>query len=255
MRPLAEIHTTPAPPVCNLVRLRELFDRGLTGGLGDEHGQVCIEAAVALACGYGLMDAPPCVHPADRDWAVTINDAPWSSSAARADALWPIALAQIGTADRVRAEWVKAVVLGTVRRVVPIVLRALDLETHALVCENAADLQAAARAASNATQGCFLAEGTYLSIARDVSRATSGAARAAYLVSNISGLDAHLCCKEAARDAARATAWAARAARGVQFVDIDMGRGAGLLSADTVLREACAVAVEAYSILTATEPR
>jgi len=105
----------------DLKKLRELFDRGLVDGIGDEQ-QTCIEGAVSLACGFGITAIPPCVAEPDRIWAVTINDAPWSSPAVRAEALWPVALAQIDTVNIDRASWVARVVDGTIRRVLPIVL-------------------------------------------------------------------------------------------------------------------------------------
>ena len=106
----------------DLKKLRELFDRGLVAGIGDKE-QTCIEGAITLACGFELTDRPPCVAGADRIWSITINDAPWSSETVRAETLWPVALAQIGTAGTDRRPWTTRVVEGTIRRVLPIVLR------------------------------------------------------------------------------------------------------------------------------------
>lgn len=104
--------------------LKQLFDRGLRVGLGRHvvGGRTCLEGAVAIACGEQLNDRPRCVAVPDRAWGITINDAFWSSPQARASALWPIALAQVGTVDTYRGPWVRALVLGTVRKVLPIVV-------------------------------------------------------------------------------------------------------------------------------------
>ncbi len=141
---------------CDLSKLQEIFGAGLTDGLGDVDGQTCIEGAIALASGEGLNDAPACVAKEDRVWAININDARWSSPEARADALLPIALMQIGTAGADRSAWAKAVVIGTVLRVLPMALRSAawmlpdsadSLEDSATRCEAATTLEAAADAA------------------------------------------------------------------------------------------------------------
>jgi len=127
---------------CDTARLRELFDRGLARGIGSADGQVCVEGAISLACGLGFSDAPPCVAKPDRAYAIRINDAQWSSPEARANALWPLALAQIGTAGTNRRVWVAKLVELTIRRVVPVALRAEadrhPVETHAAALRAAA---------------------------------------------------------------------------------------------------------------------
>lgn len=168
----------------NESKLREIFARGLTDGLGSADGQTCIQGAISLATTGELSDTPECVADEDRLWSITINDAPWSSPEARAEALLPIALAQIGTAGTDRSVWVERVVLGTIQRVLPIALDAGGLGEHAETCRRATTLEEA-----------------------------QGAANAAYT---------------AAYDAARAAARAADAAN------------------DAVLREAVAVALDAY---------
>lgn len=93
----------------DLDMLRTIFDRGLSSGIGTADGQVCIEAAIALASGEGMSEAPSCSAAADINVALTINDGPWFSPEARAEALPPIALAQIGTKGLNRRAWVGAV--------------------------------------------------------------------------------------------------------------------------------------------------
>jgi len=106
-------------------KLTNLADKGFVRGLGKpEPGALCVEAAVCLALGEPHSDKPTCVHEADRGLAIRLNDSPWSSNTARAEAMLPLALAQLGTAGTDRKEWVDAVVEGTVRVIVPIALRA-----------------------------------------------------------------------------------------------------------------------------------
>jgi len=148
-----------------LATLTALIAPGLVRGLGTATpGSMCLEAAVSLAVHGTFGDAPPCVAAADRDYAIRINDAAWSSPQARAEALLPLAIAQIGTAGTDRTAWVRRLVEGTIRRVLPVTLRAAAsvhgsathraaLEAAAVRCErdgtrDAAD--AAAGAASDA---------------------------------------------------------------------------------------------------------
>ena len=122
-------------------RLREIIPQGLVGGVGrGEPGSLCVEAAISFAMGEPHGDKPSCVAAADRDFAIRINDAAWSSKAARAEALLPLALAQLGTAGTDREAWVRRVVEGTIRRVVPLALRhaARAVPSHAERLEAAA---------------------------------------------------------------------------------------------------------------------
>ena len=133
-------------------RLREIIGRGLIAGIGSETGQTCIEGAIALSIGERLTTTPSCVGNEDRNWAILINDAPWSSPAARAEALLPIALAQTGSAGTDRTVWVLAVALGTIRRVLPLALRAAGMVDEADACSIARDLPSARLAAAAAAR-------------------------------------------------------------------------------------------------------
>lgn len=106
-------------------KLTEIFSHGIVAGLGEpEPGKMCIEAAVCFALGEPHSDKPSCVAREDRIFAIGLNDSNWSSDKARAEAMLPLALAQLGTAGTDRSEWVRRVVEGTIRRVVPLALRA-----------------------------------------------------------------------------------------------------------------------------------
>lgn len=155
-------------------KLRELIPQGLTGGVGrGEPGSLCVEAAICLAMGEPHGDEPTCVAAPDRAFAIRINDAAWSSKAARAEALLPLALAQLGTAGTDREAWVRRVVEGTIRRVVPLALRraARAAPSHAERLEAAAARCAAegtkdaARAAEAAAYDAAYAAAAYAAAA------------------------------------------------------------------------------------------
>src|SRR3990167_1581353 len=127
-------------------RLTEIVSHGLVAGVGQPRpGELCIEAAICLAIGEPHGDKPSCVHTTDRAYAIAINDAPWPTPQARAEALLPLGLAQLGTAGRDRSAWLAALVDGTARRVVPMWLRrAADIGEPSMGAAWAAPLRAAA---------------------------------------------------------------------------------------------------------------
>src|SRR6185503_15523625 len=159
-RPGHESRLSDMNKTCDIDKLKQIFARGLVSGIGDTN-QTCIEGAISLACGGDLSDSPACVANPDREFSIKINDASWSSNAARAEALLPLALAQIGTTGRDRSAWVKSVALGTIRRVLPMALRAVatissdkhkkPLNDAADKCANAVDLSAASAASAAAS--------------------------------------------------------------------------------------------------------
>src|SRR5262249_51669195 len=137
----------------DFARFEQFCSRGFSHGVGKEDGQVCIEAAISLCMGEGLDDKPSCVHPVIRSHAIRLNDARWSSPAARSAGLCDYGLAQLGTANLGGVEFAKRLALATIREILPIVLRWAKLEEHAVACENAKTNQealTAARAAKNA---------------------------------------------------------------------------------------------------------
>jgi hypothetical protein len=125
-------------------RLNDTLSKGLVSGLGNPvPGEMCVEAAVCFALGEPHSDKPSCVHSVDRSFLMNLNDTSWSSNLARANALAPLAFAQLGTVGLDRLLWVERVVVGTINRVLPIALRAIGLEDHALTCESAQSLKEA----------------------------------------------------------------------------------------------------------------
>lgn len=229
-------------------RLREIIPQGLVGGVGrGEPGSLCVEAAISFALGEPHGDKPSCVAAADRAFAIRINDAAWSSKAARAEALLPLALAQLGTAGTDREAWVRRVVEGTIRRVVPLALRhaaravpshAERLEAAAARCEvegtkdaakaavrvaDAAYAAAYARAAYDAYDAAAYARAAADVAASDAAAHAARAARAAYAAARAADAAAH------AYDAARAAKAAA-------------------VDGDEALRVSVQVALDAYAV-------
>jgi len=132
----------------------ELLRHGLVKGLGvPEPGKLCVEAVVCLALGLPHGDDPGCVAEPLRRLKIRLNDARWSSTQARASGLRRLAVAQLGSAgvldDR---EFVRRVVEMTIRKAVPVGLRAAakvnqkhaaDLESAAVRCEHEGTRKAA----------------------------------------------------------------------------------------------------------------
>jgi hypothetical protein len=227
----------------DIAELRRIVDRGLTAGIGDQN-MTCIEGAIALASGEPLSDAPSCVHDVDRAFAIRLNDALWLSPRARGQALLPLALAQLGTAGADRRAWTERVVLGTVRRVLPMALRAVGLSATAERCAQAEDLAqaekmaneaaAAARKARTAAEAAaeWAAPAEWAATAARKARNAARAARKARKVAEAEWALAQAAAEwvlAAAAEWAASAAWTASAAAG-----------------ESVLREAVAVALEAY---------
>jgi len=209
-----------------IAKLIALITPGLVAGLGNATpGGMCIEAAVSLATTGEFGDMPPCVAKPDRDYAIRINDAQWSSPQARAAALLPLAIAQIGTAGTDRTAWVARLAEGTIRRVVPLALRAAA-SAHSDATHREA-LEAAALRCET--------EGTI-----DAADAAAAASFAAYAVA---------ACADAAHDAAHAAVYAASyaaadAARAAARVVANAASG---IAGDDVLRISVQVALDAYA--------
>lgn len=86
----------------------------------------------------------------DSEFTSRLAAAAWSTPSARDAALLPLGRAQRGTAGTDRTAWTQAVVIGTVRRVLPLAFDAVGLGLRAIVCRKVTDLQSANEAAANA---------------------------------------------------------------------------------------------------------
>ena len=130
-------------------KVLQTVDAGLVKGVGNPiPGQMCIEAAVCYALGLPHGDDPKCVGRAVRAYKIRLNDAQWSSDAARARGMRRVAIAQLGSDQIDQNEFRKEVVLQGVRQILPIALRATakmipnhaaELEASAIACEAVGD--------------------------------------------------------------------------------------------------------------------
>ena len=138
------------------------IDAGLCSGLGEPiPGRMCIMAAINHAMGNAHGDKPNCVHPVVRAFDIRLNDANWSSNEARAKGMRREGIAKLGSTEIDGLKFAKAVALGSIRHILPIVLRlaaskggkhAAELESSAKDCESATHENAlvVARAARSA---------------------------------------------------------------------------------------------------------
>jgi hypothetical protein len=83
-----------------ITKIHSLLDQGLVCGLGKPiPGRMCVEAAINYALGLPHGDDPGCVASSLRRLKIALNDAMWSSNAARAEGMRRLAIAQLGSKD------------------------------------------------------------------------------------------------------------------------------------------------------------
>jgi len=245
-------------------RITTAIAPGLVSGLGQpEPGQMCVEAAICWSMGEPHGDRPTCVASPDRDYAVAINDSAWSSPAIRAKHMLPLALAQLGTAGTDRTAWEARVLEGTIRRVLPLSLRAAARvhpdATHQAALIAAADrcdadgTREAARSACNAANAARSTyNAVYAAYAADANAAYAAcaAANAAYAYAVYAAYaDAASLAAALAADDAYADAAAAAADDLVlsTAVSVALDAYAAADAADLVLSTAVSVALDAYA--------
>jgi hypothetical protein len=180
----------------------ETVSAGLCSGVGEPvPGQMCVEAAVCYAMGLPHGDEPVCVSKTLRTLKISLNDAAWSSNAARANGLLKLAVLQLGTNENFDdKEFLNRLVKVTIGKIVPKALRHAasihsDLEHKKALEKAAIECEEKQNGAANYA-------------ASDAARAASYAARAASFAAS----DAARAASFAASDAARAASNAARAA-------------------------------------------
>lgn len=84
-------------------KVLNIVDQGLTEGMNDagkpvKPGNVCVEAAVAMAAGEPHTDHPACVNHRLADLKIQLNDDPnWNNKKSRARGLRRLAIAQLGS--------------------------------------------------------------------------------------------------------------------------------------------------------------
>jgi hypothetical protein len=136
-------------------KVLEVVDAGLVSGLGVAvPGKMCVEAAICYALDMPHGDQPSCVAACLRRYKIRINDASWSSNAARTAGMRRAAIAQLGSdfldlpENRAqRRAFVMYLVEQVIRQILPVSLRAAALRQKdkihaermveaALQCEN-----------------------------------------------------------------------------------------------------------------------
>ena len=144
------------------IKVRDTVDCGLTSGMGKPiPGEMCVEAAVCFAMGLPHSDEPTCVSKAFRSLKIALNDGQWSDNKARAKGLRRLAIVQLGSSEIDDNEFARRVVEMTIRKIIPIAMRAaalihpmpehkLALENSALLCEKEGTKSAAESAKSAA---------------------------------------------------------------------------------------------------------
>jgi hypothetical protein len=146
-----------------------ILDCGLSHGLGERGGQVCIEAAICQVLNLPHGDDPGCVAASVRALKIRLNDSRWSSPKARAAGLRDLGLAQLGSKGTVdNKQFAMLLSERTIRVLLPTMIRDLfpaneKLIAAALVCEqegteqSARALQKAAYAAAAASSSAAYA--------------------------------------------------------------------------------------------------
>ena len=169
----------------DVAKFDAILARGLSSGVGERSGQMCIEAAICATLDLPHADDPGCVDPEVRAFKIALNDAPWSSAAARAKGLRALGLAQLGSAGTIDGQrFVEAVAGGTIRILLPRLFRSVlakypDCIEAAARCEKEGTAEAAyaAKAAAKGT-----AEAAKATEATTAAYAAKVAAEAVYAV-------------------------------------------------------------------------
>jgi hypothetical protein len=193
-------------------KLTEIVSAGLVKGLGTpEPGKLCLEAAVCLALGEAHGDKPSCVAAPDNAFAIRLQDAYPGTPEERARLFLPLGLAQLGTADTDRKPWLRLLIEGTIRKVLPMWLRnAAEKqrdETH-----RAALFAVAERCESDGTQESARHARQVADAAADAASAYAAAASASIASAAAADADADAAAAAASAYAAAASAAAYAAA-------------------------------------------
>jgi hypothetical protein len=190
-----------------------VLSRGLSKGLGNVDGKMCVEAAICYALGEPHGDKPSCVEETEvNPFKITLNDSSrWVSEASRAVGMRSLAIAQLGSKGVVDPKLFRETVQReTIKRLIPALFREIFPNNKA--CLKAADRcerEGTTDAAANAAYAAYAAADA----AADAARAARAAADAAYAAD---AADAVYAAANAARAATRA-AYAADAAANAAY--------------------------------------
>src|SRR3990167_1736536 len=135
-----------------ITKFDAILSRGLSFGVGDREGQMCIGAAICAA-----MDLPyyrynqSCVEPVEpviRSYNIDLNDKKWTSPKARAKGLRNLGIAQIGSNGVVDGhEFTKRLAKRTIQVLLPEMVRSIPRLAKqaqlAKVCEREGTFEAA----------------------------------------------------------------------------------------------------------------
>ena len=172
-------------------QVRDLIRQGLVYGTGHPApGQMCIQAVIQYAMGLPHGDDPKeCVGAAVRAFGIRLNDARWSSNAARAKGMERFGLAEIGSNSIDQSTFARFVAEQTIRQILPIALRsaarlnpkyAEALEETALRCEKEGTREAALKARRIADAAHAAADAAAADAAADYAAYAAADAAAAY---------------------------------------------------------------------------
>jgi hypothetical protein len=186
-------------------------------------GGTCITEAAIVAAGFeyrevqSAEDCPPCFSPVIAAYAIRLNDQ--MTDDLRQELLLPFVTRLAGTADNLQVEKrrVELIVMSTVREILPVALRAAELNERAIACEQAKnlnDVMIAADAAAAAADAAVANAVTYAAYAAAAAYAAyaAAAADAANAVTYAAYVAADAPAYAAAANAANAVTYAANAA-------------------------------------------
>jgi len=195
----------------------QILSRGLSNGLGSREGTMCIEAAICTVLGMKHSDNPKCVAESVREFKIALNDKNWSSQKARAEGLYDLGLAQLGSLGVVND---KAFCTLLSTKIIKVLIPRLFKE---IFPENEICLKAANK--------CELEGAAYAAYAAyAAANAAANAANAAYATN-------------AAYSAANA-AYAAYAAANAAYAAYDATKAVNAAAVDTYLKLAASLALE-----------
>jgi hypothetical protein len=167
-------------------RFDDILKRGLSHGVGQRNGQMCIEAAICTVLNLPHGDDPGCVSKSVRSFKIVLNDKRWSSPEARARGLRDLGLAQLGSLGMVDdKQFVTILSKKIIQTLLPAFIKKLyptrkDLLEAADVCEKAGTREAAIKLKKLSDDAAAAAVADAAAYAADAAAATGAAAYAAY---------------------------------------------------------------------------
>jgi hypothetical protein len=244
LKPLSPV---AKPTKSDARRVLQVVDFGLVSGLGvAQPGKFCVEAAICYALGYEHGDQPKCVANCIRSYKIAINDAKWSSNAARTTGMRRAAIAQLGSdfldlpenRDQ-RTAFVSYLAKQVIRQIVPISLRLVaEKYKRQIGAENATRLIEAALKCEK--------EGTEAS-AREAYAAANAAYAAAYAAANAAASNDAYAAAYAANAAASNASNAANAAANDAYAAAYAANAAASNAADAAYAAYAAASNDAYA--------